>query len=110
MSTLPIWVPVEQADVSQMSREKQYEVTTTQGVVCVMRGSDLRKDKIVALREYNPEPYVPPKPKRMTCMVAGMDMREVLPGDPDPDRVLEVIKSLREQGCHNWADKLEGRS
>jgi hypothetical protein len=62
------------------------------------------------------EPYVPPQPKRrsgttyydkagdFTCDIDGThmgppathwDFRQVLPGDPDPDVVLDVLESMR---------------
>jgi len=56
-----------------------------------------------------PEPYVPPKPKRFEVEMTGhvaLDsmqvswhhkklMREVLPGDPDPDTVLDVLEGMK---------------
>ena len=74
-----------------------------------------------------PEPYEPPKPKRRErwendgllwerkLYDSSIQYREVLPGDPDPDVVLSVLKQMKEHQCqfhdssyvHVWVRRIE---
>jgi hypothetical protein len=105
------WIPIDLADLRLSQR---YEITTRDNKVHICFGKEVARHHTLAVREYNPEPYVPPKPTR--CEIrngAGRLMREVLPGDPDPDRVLEVIAEMRKYQSGDlkfWADKLEGKN
>ena len=72
--------------------------------------------------EDTPEPYVPPKPKRLKRWIETSSnktehlFRQVLDGDPDPDVVLEVLsemKSTEEWGkCQmvKWLTRILGSS
>jgi hypothetical protein len=105
---MSVWIPI--AESPPLAYETRYEVTWLDGIVSVLYGKHIDKGNVIAVREYNPEPYLPPRAKRRTVVTGdGATLREALPGDPDPDRVLEVIKDMRSLNIHYWADKLEGK-
>ena len=124
------WTPIADAMIAS---NKRYHVTWTSGGVSLEYGYLVTDtSKIIAVMEYTqPEPYVPPKPKRreykldkwgnaLPCGAGlgnGVHVREVLPGDTDPDTVLAVITELRggslcaccDRSFKDWADRLEGK-
>lgn len=65
-----------------------------------------------------PEPYVPPKPKRRTGILWTDNDKcegiELLPGDPDPDVVMEVMEDMKESKgyssvsvIYDWINRIE---
>ena len=101
------------------------------GVRYTLRSKSVNLSNHVAWQEM-PESYVPPKPKRgewrwkegntvrVTCPATSVDLdgchlREVLPGDPDPDVVIEVLegmgkvyKSMPQLTCiSTWIKRIE---
>jgi hypothetical protein len=126
------WIPIADAMIAS---NKRYHVTWTSGGVSLERGYVIEDtSKIIAVMEYvEPEPYVPPKPKRreykldqwgnaLPCGAGigkGVHVLEVFPGDPDPDVVLEVIAEMKTQSethvistllAREWISRLEGEA
>lgn len=64
----------------------------------VEEARDVNAECHIAWKELD-DPYVPPKPKRRRGTVDGewnVNWIEVLPGDPDPDVVLEVLEAWKD--------------
>jgi hypothetical protein len=127
------WIPIAKAKID---RGKRYEVTWERGSVSVELGCTIVPEAVLAVREYTPEPYVPPKPKRREWWIAGgesngfayrcpqysgnvkipqIHVREVLPGDPNPDLFSDIIEAMRERSSgfpilEEFADRLEGKA
>lgn len=53
------WIPIAEAN---LDRSKRYEITSITGHVYVCHPNELGRALMVAVREYNPTPYVPPTP------------------------------------------------
>jgi hypothetical protein len=54
------WIPIERTVINEL---KRYEVTYNNGIVCVHSGCNIRNASgVIAVREYNPTPYVAPTP------------------------------------------------
>jgi hypothetical protein len=135
------WIPVD--DNTVVFPQIQYEVTWRNKAVAVLPGSRIDLDLALAVREYKPCPYVPPKPKPREWwiiekrkdvnddayrveqrdadlqIINQVHVREVLPGDPSPEAIEEVVARLRElvdqrTGATPYlmeklADRLEGK-
>lgn len=135
------WIPVDRNTICHP--DLRYEVTWIGGGVSVLTGLRIDLDNALAVREYNPCPYVPPKPVRRERWVVEKPLqvnddayriqqcdtkmepikqfhvREVLPGDPSPEAIEEVVARLRElvdqrTGATPYlmeklADRLEGK-
>jgi len=53
------WIPIAEA---KMDNDKRYEITSDSGHVYCCYPTEIGKALIVAVREYNPTPYVAPAP------------------------------------------------
>lgn len=133
------WIPIDGATISP---DEWYWVTIA-GIVESKSGVEIlagRCEGILAVVPHEPKPelYVAPKPKRrewtidpkasghinVSEIIDGKHergigyshhVREVLPGDPDPEVVTDVIKEMRTFNMAltplltRWADRLEGK-
>ncbi len=132
------WIPFEDFEPVY---SKSYFVTLKNHpelVECVNGRALVGANNVLAVKEVEmPDPYVPPKPVRRECWVSGGEngvgvfvfhekpitaplgdaklFREVLPDDPHPDLILEVVAEMRERAIggnerllNYWADRLEG--
>lgn len=121
------WIPIDDAGIDD---SKRYEVTWRDGSVSVVYGGGVFTSNPVAIREYSPEPYKPPKTERLDTYVTRESryvlriggithIREVLPGDPSPEAIERVVFEMRSfvqlgngaipETLAKWADRLEGK-
>jgi hypothetical protein len=95
MQIMSNWIPTaERLPTGDMSRIV-FVQNSTDSFRRNLYASYVNKEDHVAWMEL-PEPYVPPQPKRQRwTKSAGWshDMIEVLPGDPDPDAYLELLRA-----------------
>jgi hypothetical protein len=112
------WVSIDRATIDT---HRTYEVMLPNGDIDTRTGRTVCKQSAVAVRD-----VTPPKPKRRTWHVKDsstfygtLDLREVLPGDCDPDVVREVAAEMRNVNLstvsmptvliNQWVDRLEGK-
>lgn len=105
------WIPIEDASLTY---ERRYEVTFLDGSVDVRPGRMIDKSLVLAVKEYKPEPYVPPlKVRRVfyadkSCLQTSLPVTlyatphkgsvklvEAFPGDPELGVVAEVREAIK---------------
>ena len=109
------WVSIDRATIDTHGT---YEVLWPDGSKDTRSGRTVCTQSAVAVRD-----VTPPKPKRASFFIPDnhsqsihgpVQLREVMPGDCDPDVVREVVAEMRENAWNSvvvlgWADRLEGK-
>ena len=113
------WIPT--AERLPELDNRQVVVQWSDGNPSVVRADYVDANQIIAWQEL-PPPYVMPQPKRRSGWFKSnrldhfkqsqdaFEAIEVLPGDPDPDIVLEVLAEMQQShnpSAERWTKRIE---
>ena len=88
------WIPTSERLPDQQHPSRLIFAQNHDGERYTVSNQAVDSERHIAWMEL-PPPYVPPKPNRYRCTYDGHNLIEVLPGDPDPDVVLDVLDGMR---------------